>query len=83
MKRTANITCRYGVTYACTANGSYGETWRLFDMLSRCCCYVCHNRDCKEPRNRKLRNCNRDCQLYTRTPYCQSKKAEGGDHADA
>lgn len=78
MKRTANITCRYGVTYSVTANGSSGAILRLWEMLSRCCCYACNNRNCKEPRERKLRNCKHDCELFTRTPYCQRKKAKGG-----
>jgi len=80
MKRTANITCRYGVKYTETAYGSAGAIGRLFEMLSRCCCYVCHNHDCKQPRERKLRNCEHDCEIYTREPYCQRKK-KGGDHA--
>lgn len=78
MKRTEKVTCRHGVTYSVTANGSSGAILRLWEMLSRCCCFVCYNHNCKTPHLRKLRNCKHDCELYTRTPYCQRKKAEGG-----
>ena len=77
MRKTKEITCRHGVKYSVTATGSGGSILRLWEMLSRCCCYVCYNRECKEPRNRKLRNCKHDCELFTREPYCQRKKKCG------
>lgn len=69
--KTKSITCRYGVTYIAAFKGSPGETERGFDLMSRCCCWVCTNLECKTPHNEKLDNCGQICKLYTKTPYCQ------------
>lgn len=73
------VTCRYGITYTYEARGSYGQLWRLRDMLSKCCCFVCYNRDCKEPRDERVPECDEDvykqyCGLFTKKPYCQRNK---------
>lgn len=69
--KTKPVTCRYGVTYIATFNGSKGAIERGFDLMTRCCCWVCTNIDCKDPRNEKLENCGKVCELYTKVPYCQ------------
>lgn len=66
-------TCRYGVTYECCWRGSYGEIWRAWDLMRRCCCWVCHNHDCKEPKNEIIKDCNHNCDLWTKVPYCENK----------
>ena len=67
-------TCRYGVKYECGWTGTYGELWRAWDLTRRCCCWVCHNYDCKEPRNEIIKDCNHNCDLWTKKPYCENKK---------
>ena len=61
---TETVKCRYGVEYELTANGSPGACKRLFDLMTHCCCFVCHNHDCKEPRDEKIDNCNNICDLF-------------------
>lgn len=73
---THHITCRYGVAYFCQLEGTKAAKARTVQMLQRCCCWVCHNRDCKEPRNEKLQGCGRSCSLYTREPYCKRGAAQ-------
>ena len=67
------VKCRYGVEYTVTANGSNGAQLRLVALLSSCCCWVCHNRDCQNPMNEILPNCGEVCELYTKTPYCKNE----------
>lgn len=43
------VVCRYGVEYSLLARGTKGEVHRLKEILSNCCCYVCHNRGCETP----------------------------------
>ena len=71
--KTNSVTCRYGVTYTVTFKGSAGEIARSFDLMSNCCCWVCHNRECTEPRDEILPECGRICEIWTKVPYCQGK----------
>ena len=70
------VKCRYGVTYKIDVKGSYGEKERFYDMMSHCCCWVCHNHECKEPRNEILLDCKKECDLFTDKPYCEREKKE-------
>lgn len=70
MKRTQEVTCRYGVTYMATFDGTKGAVARSFDLMTRCCCWMCTNLECAEPRNEKLENCGNVCELLTKHPYC-------------
>lgn len=70
---TKTITCRYGVTYKCEAKGTRGELARLWHLLSECCCWVCHNRQCKTPRNEVVDGCGEICGLWTKTPWCKKE----------
>lgn len=69
--KSKQVTCRYGVTYMAMFKGSAGEISRGFDLMSRCCCWVCTNLECENPRNEKIDGCGQICGLYTKTPYCQ------------
>ena len=71
MRKSKEVTCRYGITYEVEGVGTEGAILRLFDMLSKCCCWVCHNRGCKEPRNEIIPDCGEVCQIYTKIPYCK------------
>lgn len=66
-----DVTCRYGITYNVELHGSEGAKLRTLDMLKECCCFVCHNHDCKEPRDEQLLSCKKECQFYTDKPYCK------------
>ncbi len=72
---TKNVKCRYGVEYKLTANGSSGACKRLFDLMTHCCCFVCHNHDCKEPRDEKIENCGNVCELFNskKAPFCERR----------
>lgn len=75
MARKVNfeVTCRYGVTYSVELHGSEGAKWRTVDMLKKCCCFVCHNHDCKEPQDERI-PCNFECKIYgAKTPWCEKK----------
>ena len=74
MERTEEITCKYGVTYTHTFSGGKPAVDRCFDLMTRCCCWVCHNHDCTMPRNEILPDCGEVCKMYTRFPYCKAKK---------
>lgn len=74
MKKTKKVTCRYGVTYKATFSGSPGAVERTFDLMTRCCCWVCHNHDCKEPRNEKLNDCANVCELFWMIHPCERKE---------
>lgn len=74
MKKTKEVTCRYGVTYKATFSGSPGAVARTFDLMTRCCCWVCHNHDCKEPRNEKLNDCANVCELWWKIHPCDRKE---------
>ena len=65
------VTCRYGVEYELKASGTTGEFLRLFELMTRCCCWVCHNRACKTPRNEVVEECHENCKLWTNMPYCK------------
>ncbi len=66
------VKCRYGVEYIVDGvSGTKGECERFFGLMGRCCCWVCHNYDCKEPRNEILSDCNNVCDLWTKTPFCK------------
>lgn len=65
------VTCRYGVKYEVKARGTTGACLRLFELMTRCCCWVCHNKDCKNPRNEVIEDCNKNCKFWTHTPYCE------------
>ena len=76
MARKVNfdVTCRYGITYNVELHGSEGAKQRTVDMLSKCCCFVCHNHDCKEPRNERV-SCQFQCYLYgAKNPWCATPK---------
>ena len=69
------VTCRYGIEYSVTLKGSYGAIYRTKDLLSRCCCWVCHNHDCKTPRNEKIDGCQESCELWGMRPHpCEKQK---------
>jgi hypothetical protein len=68
-----NVTCRYGVKYELEAHGSSGACFRLFDLMAHCCCFVCHNRECKTPRDEKIDNCNNICDIWFDNPPCEKK----------
>ena len=74
MERTEEITCRYGVKYTYTFSGGEPAVNRCFDLMTHCCCWVCHNRECTIPRNEILPDCGEVCKMYTRFPYCKAKK---------
>lgn len=67
-------TCRYGITYTTKWNGYYGTIWRSWNLMRRCCCWVCHNHDCKEPRNEIIKNCGNSCELWSKIHYCEKKE---------
>ena len=65
------VTCRYGVEYEVEFFGTRGACLRSVDLMKRCCCWVCHNRRCNEPRNEVLKDCNQVCELWTKQHYCE------------
>lgn len=71
MRKKRKVTCRYGITYEVEFEGSIGAIERSFDSLTRCCCWVCHNHDCKEPRNEIIENCGHICELWIKKHYCE------------
>ena len=66
------VVCRHGVEYYLLAKGTEGEVHRLKEILSNCCCYVCHNRDCEIPIEGK-QECKNECELYGKQ-FCKNKK---------
>lgn len=76
MKETRNVTCRYGVSYPVMFKGDKGAVERGFDLMSRCCCWICHNLKCENPRNEKLPDCNLVCELWTKKHYCEDNIEE-------
>ena len=68
------IICRHGVEYSLLARGTQGEVRRLKEMLSNCCCYVCHNRGCETPIEGK-QECRNECELYGKR-FCERKEEE-------
>ena len=67
------VRCRHGVEYFTKANGSYAAICRLIKTLENCCCYVCHNRKCKQGRIGK-QECKNECELFTKNKYCEIKE---------
>ena len=76
MKETRKIKCRYGVEYTHTFEGSRGANARTFQLMEKCCCWVCHNRECKNPKNEILDDCHYVCELWAETGkhYCGKKQ---------
>ena len=68
--KTIQVKCRHGVTYSIEVKGTKGSIFRLKQMLEDCCCYVCHNHNCATAREGK-QDCRKQCEFYTRTPYCE------------
>lgn len=66
------VKCRHGVMYPLMARGTQGEVKRLQEMLSNCCCYVCHNRHCETPVEGK-QECKNECELYGKV-FCKTKE---------
>ena len=73
MYRTKEVTCRYGVTYSVMFRGTKEEITHSFDLMTKCCCWVCHNHECIEPRNEVFPECGKVCELRTKIPYCHDK----------
>lgn len=73
MYKTKEVTCRYGVTYLVMFRGTKEEIAHNFDLMTKCCCWVCHNHECTEPRNEVFSECGKVCELWTKTPYCHDK----------
>lgn len=67
------VVCRHGVEYTVLARGTQGEVRRLKEMLSDCCCYVCHNRGCETPIEGK-QDCRNECELYGKR-FCENSAA--------
>ena len=71
MKKSREVTCRYGVTYTTEFQGNKGAIERSFKHCETCCCWTCFNHDCKEPRNEILPNCGEVCEIWTNEKhYC-------------
>ena len=68
------VVCRQGVEYSLLARGTQGEVRRLKEMLSNCCCYVCHNRHCEIPIEGK-QECRNECELYGKR-FCERKEEQ-------
>lgn len=66
------VVCRHGVEYSLLARGTQGEVHRLKEILSRCCCYVCHNRGCETPIEGK-QECRNECEFYGKR-FCEKKE---------
>lgn len=66
------VVCRHGVEYSLLARGSQAEANRLKEVLSNCCCYVCHNRGCEHPIEGK-QDCKHECDLYGKV-FCEKKE---------
>ena len=66
------VKCRHGVEYSLLAIGTKGEVYRLKQMLSDCCCYVCHNRHCETPKEGK-QECRNECELYGKR-FCEKRR---------
>lgn len=75
MKESKKIKCRYGVEYSPVFTGSKGANARTFDLMTRCCCWICHNHNCKNPKNEILDDCHYVCELLVGTGkhYCGKK----------
>lgn len=71
MKKTQEVTCRYGVKYKETLSGTKGEIFRGFDHLANCCCWTCYNHDCTEPRNEIIPECHEICEIWFKTHPCK------------
>jgi hypothetical protein len=66
-----SVTCRYGVHHNVVIKGNKAAVQRTIDMLSQCCCFVCFNHNCNNPKDEKIDGCNNVCKLFTNTPYCK------------
>lgn len=72
--KEVKIKCRYGVEYTAYLSGSKGSVARTAKMLETSCCWVCYNGGCETPKNEKLKDCGKVCELFTKDPYCEDKK---------
>ena len=66
------VVCRHGTEYSLFVRGTRGEVHRLKEILSKCCCYVCPNRDCETPIEGK-QECKNECELYDKR-FCENKE---------
>lgn len=64
------ITCRYGKTYSVRLEGRNAEKIRAILMLQECCCWVCYNRSCAQPKNEILPDCQNVCKLFFKKAPC-------------
>lgn len=71
MKKNCTVTCRYGITYDVEFIGSKGEISRACDLMTRCCCWICHNHDCQEPQNDIIENCGSVCEIWFKKHCCE------------
>lgn len=72
MKKKQTVTCRYGVPYEVEFEGTKSAIARSFDLMTRCCCWVCHNHNCKEPHNEIIENCYEVCEIWSKKHYCEN-----------
>lgn len=66
------VTCRYGVEYEVEFTGTRGAVQRSVNLMGRCCCWVCHNKACDQPRNEALKDCGNVCEMWTKKHYCDT-----------
>lgn len=67
------VICRHGVEYSLLARGTQAEANMLKEILSNCCCYVCHNhRYCETPVEGK-QECRNECVVYGKR-LCEKKE---------
>lgn len=71
MKKKQIVTCRYGISYEIEFEGTKAAILRSFDLMTRCCCWVCHNHKCKKPYNEIIENCGNVCEIWTKKHYCE------------
>ena len=60
------------IVWGLLARGTQAEANRLKEVLSNCCCYVCHNRGCETPIEGK-QDCKHECDLYGKV-FCEKKE---------
>lgn len=71
MKKNCTVTCRYGITYDVEFIGTKSSIARGCDLMTRCCCWVCHNHDCQEPRNEIIEGCHSVCEIWFKKHCCE------------
>ena len=72
MAKKYKVKCRYGIEYEISFLSQYekGACVRTVNMLNQCCCFVCHNHSCKEPRDEKI-DCHDECKYYWKSKPCE------------